>query len=85
MMGKTHLATALGHATYLGHVSGETGASLFSSTMLGVLAVAGPNPVELGVKFQSSQAGTINALRFYKRTQNTGTHTATSEVPRAEC
>jgi probable HAF family extracellular repeat protein len=33
-----------------------------------------PNPVELGVKFQSSVAGTITAIRFYKGPQNTGTH-----------
>jgi hypothetical protein len=30
--------------------------------------------VELGVKFQSSVAGTITAIRFYKGPQNTGTH-----------
>ncbi len=33
-----------------------------------------PNPVEVGVKFQSSVAGTITAIRFYKGLQNTGTH-----------
>jgi hypothetical protein len=32
------------------------------------------NAVELGVKFQSSNAGYITALRFYKGTNNTGTH-----------
>jgi N,N-dimethylformamidase beta subunit-like protein/uncharacterized protein DUF4082/Big-like domain-containing protein len=58
-------------------VSGATGATLFGATTPGVVAVADPNPVELGVKFQSSQAGTITALRFYKGAQNTGTHTAT--------
>jgi Domain of unknown function (DUF4082)/Bacterial Ig domain len=31
-------------------------------------------PIELGVKFQSSQAGFINGVRFYKTTGNTGTH-----------
>jgi hypothetical protein len=31
--------------------------------------------VELGVSFTSSQAGTVSAIRFYKGTTNTGTHT----------
>ncbi|MFB3818249.1 MAG: DUF4082 domain-containing protein [Candidatus Methylomirabilales bacterium] len=33
-----------------------------------------PNPVELGVKFQSSVAGAISGIRFYKGTGNTGPH-----------
>jgi hypothetical protein len=32
------------------------------------------NPVEQGVKFQSSVAGTVTAIRFYKGPLNTGTH-----------
>ncbi len=32
------------------------------------------NAVELGLKFQSSAAGNITGLRFYKGPQNTGTH-----------
>jgi hypothetical protein len=32
------------------------------------------NPVELGVQFQSSVAGTVTAIRFYKGPLNTGTH-----------
>ena len=45
---------------------------------------AGPTPatadsgddgsVEVGVKFRSDVAGTINGIRFYKATANTGTH-----------
>ena len=35
------------------------------------------NPVELGVKFQASSAGTVSAVKFYKGTQDTGTHTGT--------
>ncbi|AWN46780.1 Mo-co oxidoreductase dimerization domain protein [Methylobacterium terrae] len=35
------------------------------------------SPVELGVKFQSSTAGTVSAIKFYKGTQDTGTHTGT--------
>jgi Domain of unknown function (DUF4082)/Fibronectin type III domain/Bacterial Ig domain len=30
--------------------------------------------VELGVKFRSTEAGTINGIRFYKAATNTGTH-----------
>ncbi len=33
-----------------------------------------PSAVELGVKFQSSAAGKISGLRFYKGPQDTGTH-----------
>ncbi|MCU1311003.1 MAG: hypothetical protein JWO20_2128, partial [Candidatus Angelobacter sp.] len=33
-----------------------------------------PNAVELGVKFTSDQAGSINGIRFYKGSANTGTH-----------
>ncbi|MGX7703709.1 DUF4082 domain-containing protein [Methylobacterium sp. Gmos1] len=35
------------------------------------------SPVELGVKFQASSAGTVSAIKFYKGTQDTGTHTGT--------
>jgi len=58
-------------------VTAATGVSLFSgSDAPAVVSVNDPNPVELGVKFQSSQTGTITAIRFYKGPQNTGTHTA---------
>ncbi len=32
-------------------------------------------PVELGMRFTTSQNGTINGIRFYKGPQNTGSHT----------
>lgn len=35
---------------------------------------AGPEAIETGVKFKVSQPGTINGVRFYKGTSNTGTH-----------
>jgi Domain of unknown function (DUF4082)/Cadherin-like domain len=38
------------------------------------VTVNDPNSVELGVKFQSSAAGSITGIRFYKGPQNTGTH-----------
>lgn len=37
-------------------------------------AVADPNAVELGVRFTSEVAGTIQGVRFYKGSTNTGTH-----------
>jgi hypothetical protein len=35
------------------------------------------NPVNVGVRFQSSVAGTISGIRFYKASTNTGTHIGT--------
>ena len=37
----------------------------------------GSNGVNLGVRFQSSVAGTISGIRFYKASTNTGTHVGT--------
>src|SRR5829696_5880713 len=37
--------------------------------------VADGSAVELGVKFRSSTSGAITGVRFYKGSQNTGTHT----------
>ncbi|MGV9776347.1 DUF4082 domain-containing protein [Streptosporangium sp. NPDC003464] len=34
-----------------------------------------PNSVEVGVKFRTANAGFITGIRFFKGTQNTGTHT----------
>jgi hypothetical protein len=56
-------------------VAGATGNSLFNGNDTpAVISVNDPNPVELGVKFQSSQAGNISAIRFYKGPSNIGTH-----------
>jgi hypothetical protein len=52
--------------------------SLFSaSAKPSVVTWADPNQVQLGVKFQTSVAGTITAIRFYKGAQNVGTHVGT--------
>jgi hypothetical protein len=53
-----------------------TGVSIFSNTATPA-NTAWPDsaPVQLGVKFTSSAAGTITGLRFYKGTGDTGTHT----------
>jgi hypothetical protein len=52
-------------------------ASLFAAGAVPAVPDSGPDSaVELGVRFQSSVAGTVTAIRFYKGTGNTGTHTA---------
>lgn len=56
------------------------GAALATSTLFNATSTPAtitendPSAVELGVKFQSSAAGKINGLRFYKGPQDTGTH-----------
>jgi hypothetical protein len=40
-----------------------------------VAADSDPGSVELGVRFRSDVAGSITAIRFYKSSANTGTHT----------
>jgi hypothetical protein len=51
--------------------------SLFSAgSTPGVVTDPDANSVELGVKFQTSVAGTITGIRFYKGPQNVGTHVA---------
>lgn len=37
-------------------------------------AVSDGQPIEVGVKFRSDQAGLVTGVRFYKGTANTGTH-----------
>ncbi len=51
--------------------------SLFSSSTTPTNVTHENTPLVLGVKFQSSVAGTIKGIRFYKCAQNTGTHVAT--------
>jgi beta-glucanase (GH16 family) len=52
--------------------------SIWSSTTIpGTPSVNDSNAVELGVKFTSSVTGYITSIRFYKSSQNTGTHTGT--------
>jgi VCBS repeat-containing protein len=40
-----------------------------------ILNTTDASAVELGVKFQSSVAGTVSGIRFYKSSQDTGVHT----------
>lgn len=54
--------------------AGTCPCSLFTdATTPSVLQVA-DNPVTLGVRFQSSSAGAISGVSFYKNAANTGTH-----------
>ncbi len=57
---------------------GTAPVSLFSSSSTPAATNTNDtSPVELGVKFQASSAGTVSAVKFYKGTQDTGTHTGT--------
>lgn len=50
--------------------------SLFSATATpATVTVSDTSPVELGVQFQTANAGTITGIRFYKGPQNTSAHT----------
>src|SRR5262245_5477305 len=50
--------------------------SLWNNTATPATANAGdPRALELGVKFKSDLDGTISGIRFFKGSQNTGTHT----------
>lgn len=54
---------------------GATPASLWTTaTKPAVLAEKDPSPVELGMRFTASVAGTITGLRYYKSVNDTGTH-----------
>jgi hypothetical protein len=53
-------------------------ASLFSTTQVPVAAALNDGrPLVLGLKFQTSAAGTIKGIRFYKSRLSTGTHVGT--------
>jgi hypothetical protein len=45
-----------------------------ASTTPGTASEADPSSVELGVRFQSSMAGSVIGIRFYKGSANTGIH-----------
>ncbi|QFU17874.1 DUF4082 domain-containing protein [Microvirga thermotolerans] len=55
--------------------SSSTSVSVFSpSATPSILSSSDPNPVELGMKFQTSAAGTVSGIKFYKGSGDTGTH-----------
>ncbi len=51
-----------------------TGATIFGNTIPANPSQNDSSAVELGVKFESSVAGYITGIRFYKASGNTGTH-----------
>lgn len=60
----------------LTNTSGGSAVSLWPSTAIPAVPYDGDlSAVELGVKFMSTVNGTITGIRFYKGSQNTGTHT----------
>ena len=48
--------------------------SLFPATAVPSTITTDPKPVEVGVKFESSTAGYVTGIRFYKGAGNNGTH-----------
>jgi hypothetical protein len=50
------------------------GDTIFGNSVPTVVDSGDSNAVEVGVKFTTSQAGTITGVRFYKSASNTGTH-----------
>ncbi|MDF0696517.1 DUF4082 domain-containing protein [Rhizobium sp. MC63] len=56
-------------------VSGPNYTSLFGAATPAVVNTNDTSAVELGVKFQTSVAGTVTGIRFYKGNLDTGTHT----------
>ncbi|WP_430523390.1 DUF4082 domain-containing protein [Rhizobium binxianense] len=56
-------------------VSGPNYTSLFGAATPAVVNTNDTSAVELGVKFQTSLAGTVTGIRFYKGDLDTGTHT----------
>ena len=45
-----------------------------SSSVPTILNATDNNPIEVGLKFRSTVAGSVAGVRFYKGTKNTGTH-----------
>ncbi|MBX5156363.1 DUF4082 domain-containing protein [Rhizobium sp. NZLR8] len=56
-------------------VTGASFTSLFGAATPAVVNTDDTSAVELGVKFQTSVAGTVTGIRFYKGSLDTGTHT----------
>ncbi|MFZ3210573.1 MAG: N,N-dimethylformamidase beta subunit family domain-containing protein [Terriglobales bacterium] len=48
--------------------------TIFGSSTPGTADTGSDSPVELGVRFQSTVAGSVSSIRFYKSAANTGTH-----------
>jgi hypothetical protein len=63
-----HTAAATGTGTTVSLFTGQTPATVTDPDA---------SSIELGTAFSPSVAGTVTAIRFYKSTTNTGTHTGT--------
>ena len=56
-------------------LSAQTSSTIWSAATVPGTVDSGPDSaVELGVKFRSDSAGSVNGIRFYKAATNTGTH-----------
>ena len=62
--------------TFTTAAAGACPCSVFSSSAIpATITENDPRAVELGMKFRSDVPGTVTGIRFYKGSQNTGTHT----------
>jgi len=68
------LTSATSNNIVVSAASSITGATIFGNTTPANPSQADAHAVELGVKFESSVAGDITGIRFYKGSGNTGTH-----------
>jgi hypothetical protein len=57
-------------------VTPSSSQSVFQNDTPDILATSDTASVQLGMKFTPSANGTVTGIRFYKGSQNTGTHTA---------
>ena len=72
-LGRIGFAVALGIAAGIPVAGVEN--KIFTNQVPSITDEAAVQPWELGVKFQSSKAGKITAIRYYKAKSETGTHT----------
>jgi len=77
-VGHAGVAVLLGLALVLGcspYAAAQQ--SIWPGTIVPAAVDNGPSgPVELGVSFKADVSGTVNAIRFYKSSANTGLHVA---------
>lgn len=76
--GSTGSGSGTGSGTGTGGTTTPASTTLFSDASVPASTTwPDGSPVQLGVRFSSSTAGTISGIRFYKGAGDTGTHTAT--------
>lgn len=75
MKGATGLLSLVASVACFAIPAGAQQVSIWSASAVpATVNSADSNAVEVGVKFRSDMAGTITGIRFYKGSQNTGTH-----------